>query len=139
MVTDGVLAENDTQLQNLWSLRESIPESAAKLGKVYKYDLSLPVGEMYTVVEEVRKRFADLGLDKDGPVKGAFGFGHFGDGRFPFLRDVAFELTSSQGTSTSTSSRSDGIQRSKKPSSRGSTSGSRPRTAASAPSTASAS
>jgi hypothetical protein len=34
--------------------------------RVYKYDLSMPVKDMYSLVEEARERFAEKGLDKDG-------------------------------------------------------------------------
>lgn len=85
-VTDGVLADNETQLQSLWALREGIAEAAGKAGKVYKYDLSIPVSEMYDVVIAMRKRFEDLGLFENGSVKDVVGYGHLGDGQF----DVAF-------------------------------------------------
>lgn len=68
---------------SLWSLRESIPEAAGKLGKTYKYDLSLPVAEMYKLVEETRERFRSkgmLGEGGDGTVREVVGFGHIGDG-----------------------------------------------------------
>jgi len=55
-------------------LRETIPESLGKSGKVYKYDISLPVSEMYTIVEEMKKKFAN---HKDTTV---VGYGHLGDG-----------------------------------------------------------
>ena len=35
-IEDGVLAQDETQLNKLWNLRESIPEAAGKAGKVYK-------------------------------------------------------------------------------------------------------
>lgn len=42
-------------------------------GPVYKYDLSLPVGKMYELVEETRARVAGLTCR-------VFGYGHLGDG-----------------------------------------------------------
>ena len=42
-------------------------------GPVYKYDLSIPVAEMYALVEETRQRMAHL------PVE-VVGYGHLGDG-----------------------------------------------------------
>ena len=42
-------------------------------GPVYKYDLSIPVAEMYSLVEETRRRMAGL------PVE-VVGYGHLGDG-----------------------------------------------------------
>lgn len=81
-ISDGTLAQDETQVQSLWSLRESLPEAAGKLGRVYKYDLSMPVKDMYSLVEEARERFAEKGLDKDGSIKTTVGYGHIGDGEF---------------------------------------------------------
>jgi len=80
IIADGVLAQDETQLQSLWSLRESLPEAAGKLGKTYKYDLSMPVSKMYSLVEETRERIASAGLDQNGKVKLTVGYGHIGDG-----------------------------------------------------------
>jgi FAD/FMN-containing dehydrogenase len=84
-VLDGVVAQDATQFANLWSLREFIPEACSKTGAAYKYDLSIPVGEMYSVVEEMREHLRAKGLLKgDGavgdPIRGVAGFGHMGDG-----------------------------------------------------------
>ncbi|UZJ52287.1 hypothetical protein CBS101457_001607 [Exobasidium rhododendri] len=80
-IVDGVLAQDETQLQSLWSLRESIPEAAGKLGKTYKYDVSMPVDKMNELVEDVRKRFQEKGLlGKDKKVLEIVGYGHIGDG-----------------------------------------------------------
>lgn len=40
---------------------------------MYKYDLSMPVAEMYSLVEETRERMSGL------PVE-VVGYGHLGDG-----------------------------------------------------------
>ncbi|GAA5922416.1 FAD-binding oxidoreductase [Sporobolomyces koalae] len=76
-IADGVLAQDETQVQSLWSLRESLPEAAGKLGRVYKYDLSMPVKDMYSLVEEARERFTSMGIDE---IKTTVGYGHIGDG-----------------------------------------------------------
>ena len=47
---------------------------AAFAGPVYKYDLSLPVGELYTIVEQTRNR---LKSHKEATV---VAYGHLGDG-----------------------------------------------------------
>ncbi|KAI5477226.1 D-lactate dehydrogenase 2, mitochondrial precursor [Pseudohyphozyma bogoriensis] len=80
IISDGVLAQDETQFASLWSLRESLPEAAGKSGKVYKYDLSMPVKDMYSLVEEARERFDAAGLFKDGRIKETVGYGHIGDG-----------------------------------------------------------
>ncbi|GAA5820102.1 hypothetical protein JCM3770_003353 [Rhodotorula araucariae] len=79
-ITDGTLAQDETQVLGLWSLRESLPEAAGKLGKVYKYDLSVKVAKMYELVEEARARFQEKGLLEDGSIKTVVGYGHIGDG-----------------------------------------------------------
>jgi len=48
-VADGVLAQDEKQKQNLWRLREGVAESLSKHGYTYKYDVSVPCKEMYTV------------------------------------------------------------------------------------------
>ncbi|WWC65521.1 uncharacterized protein I303_108139 [Kwoniella dejecticola CBS 10117] len=85
MVLDGVLAQDSTQFQSLWSLRELVPESAGKAGSVYKYDVSVPVGKMYGLVEKMRAKLREGGIlegdgQKDGPIRAVAGYGHMGDG-----------------------------------------------------------
>ncbi|KAI9334984.1 hypothetical protein BDR26DRAFT_549932 [Obelidium mucronatum] len=88
IATDGVLSESETQRAQLWSFRESIPEACAKDGKGgnLKYDISVPVEQIYDIVPEMRKRLEEKGLydsvesagtTREGRV---VGFGHFGDG-----------------------------------------------------------
>jgi FAD/FMN-containing dehydrogenase len=82
LVSDGVLAQDQTQFQSLWSLRELIPESAGKSGSVYKYDVSVPVGKMYSLVEKMRTRLREQGIfgEEGSPVRAIAGYGHMGDG-----------------------------------------------------------
>ncbi|KAN0061071.1 D-lactate ferricytochrome c oxidoreductase [Thecaphora frezii] len=81
VISDGVLAQDETQLQSLWALRESIPEAAGKMGKVFKYDLSMPVGKMYDLVLDMRKRIDEHGaLGAGKAVEAVCGYGHIGDG-----------------------------------------------------------
>eukprot|EP01104_Vermistella_antarctica_P015815 TRINITY_DN5266_c0_g1_i1.p1 TRINITY_DN5266_c0_g1~~TRINITY_DN5266_c0_g1_i1.p1 ORF type:complete len:509 (+),score=91.10 TRINITY_DN5266_c0_g1_i1:61-1587(+) len=70
-VTDGVVAQDETQIRSLWTLRECLAEALAKAGAVYKYDLSIPVREMYDLVEEMRARIGTTG--------NVVGYGHLGD------------------------------------------------------------
>ena len=80
IVVDGVLAQDDTQINQLWNLRESIPEACGKTGKTYKYDLSIPVSKMYDIITDVRQRFEEKGLSgADSGVKLTVGYGHVGD------------------------------------------------------------
>lgn len=83
-VSDGVLAQDETQIKSLWSLRESVPESLGHHGKVYKYDISIPIDKMYDLVLALRARFAEHGMlstsEHVAPVKAVCGYGHIGDG-----------------------------------------------------------
>ncbi|MCJ1363970.1 hypothetical protein MMC16_003079 [Acarospora aff. strigata] len=82
IVSDGVLAQDETQIQSLWSWREGIPECLGHWGGVYKYDVSIPLPELYQLVEETRERLSSAGLmgaDEKHPVVDVVGYGHMGD------------------------------------------------------------
>jgi FAD/FMN-containing dehydrogenase len=120
LVTNGVLAQDTTQLQSLWAVRETIGESAGKAGAVYKYDVSVPVGKMYDVVEKVRTRLGEagllgsdwqgrLGVYQGGRVLAAMGYGHMGDGQWSSAE--TYGSTNGQGISISTLSLIDTMMR----------------------------
>lgn len=73
LVQDGVLAQDEAQAHALWTLREGVGPACSSLGLVYKYDISIPIDQMYDIVEETRKR---LSGHKDVLV---VGYGHLGD------------------------------------------------------------
>ncbi|KAK8056510.1 hypothetical protein PG993_001737 [Apiospora rasikravindrae] len=82
IITDGVLAQDETQLRSLWSQREGIPECLGHWGGVYKYDLSIPLADLYKLVEDVREKIDAAGLRGDSdefPVVDVVGYGHMGD------------------------------------------------------------
>ncbi|KAI9828441.1 MAG: hypothetical protein M1832_002869 [Thelocarpon impressellum] len=84
LVADGVLAQDETQARTLWSWREGIPEVLGHWGGVYKYDLSIPLPALYTLVEDARARLSSHGLlatpeKPEAPVVGVAGYGHIGD------------------------------------------------------------
>ncbi|CAO2647217.1 Nn.00g081390.m01.CDS01 [Neocucurbitaria sp. VM-36] len=82
IVQDGVLAQDQTQVQELWSWREGITEVLGHEGGVYKYDLSIPIAELYDLVNETRDRLTKAGLvgnDSSHPVVDVVGYGHMGD------------------------------------------------------------
>jgi (R)-2-hydroxyglutarate---pyruvate transhydrogenase len=82
IVQDGVIAQDVSQMQNLWSFREGIPEAASKAGAVYKYDISLPVPVLYNMVEDIRKRLEESGsFGQDKAITNVVGYGHIGDGQ----------------------------------------------------------
>ncbi|TVY84517.1 putative mitochondrial D-lactate dehydrogenase [Lachnellula suecica] len=82
IVLDGVLAQDETQVRSLWGWREGITECLGHWGAVYKYDLSIPIAELYTLVEETRVKMNEAGLIGDTdehPVVEVVGYGHMGD------------------------------------------------------------
>ena len=82
IVSDGTLAQDETQIKTLWAWREGIAESLGHFGGVYKYDLSIPIKELYSLVEETRERLTAAGLVGDSeshPGVGVVGYGHMGD------------------------------------------------------------
>ncbi|KAI5281168.1 hypothetical protein KEM54_003389, partial [Ascosphaera aggregata] len=93
LVADGVVAQDEKQAQTLWRWREGITEALSHLGGTYKYDVSIPLDELYQLVEDTRKRCIEAGMlrDTDGgrgnedkdkayPVLDVVGYGHMGDG-----------------------------------------------------------
>mmetsp|Transcript_16768 Transcript_16768/g.48601 ORF Transcript_16768/g.48601 Transcript_16768/m.48601 type:complete len:502 (+) Transcript_16768:20-1525(+) len=72
-VTDGTLAADTVQMQGIWRIREGITEALSKAGAVYKYDISLPLPQLYDLVEDTRTRL-------DGEEATVVGYGHIGDG-----------------------------------------------------------
>ncbi|KAK8918747.1 hypothetical protein KSP39_PZI021902 [Platanthera zijinensis] len=72
LISDGVIAQDLNQASSFWQIREGVSEATGKAGAVYKYDLSLPVEMLYSVVEEIRTRL--------GNAAKVLGFGHLGDG-----------------------------------------------------------
>lgn len=84
LVLDGTVSSNESEAKNLWSWREMIPESSAAGGGVYKYDVSLPLKDLYSLVDAVNEKLEAAGLssitDESKPVISAIGYGHVGDG-----------------------------------------------------------
>lgn len=82
IVADGVLAQDETQFQSIWRWREGITEALSHLGGTYKYDVSIPLPELYQLVEDCRERLTKMGFvgdDDSFPVRAVVGYGHMGD------------------------------------------------------------
>lgn len=82
IVADGVLAQDETQIQSLWRWREGITEALSHLGGTYKYDVSIPLPELYQLVDDCKARLTERGFvgdDDSFPVRAVVGYGHMGD------------------------------------------------------------
>eukprot|EP01137_Pigoraptor_chileana_P033148 Opistho-2@23625 len=72
-VETGVVAQGEAQAKSIWALRERIAEATKKEGVVYKYDLSIPVPRLYSLIEDLREHLG-------ARVRSVVGYGHLGDG-----------------------------------------------------------
>eukprot|EP00359_Climacostomum_virens_P002183 CAMPEP_0204901278 /NCGR_PEP_ID=MMETSP1397-20131031/2988_1 /ASSEMBLY_ACC=CAM_ASM_000891 /TAXON_ID=49980 /ORGANISM="Climacostomum Climacostomum virens, Strain Stock W-24" /LENGTH=406 /DNA_ID=CAMNT_0052069613 /DNA_START=245 /DNA_END=1465 /DNA_ORIENTATION=+ len=71
LADDGVVAQDLTQFNDIWLLRESCAGAAASAGYCFKYDISLPMTHYYEIVKEVDRRLGNLAVTT--------GYGHIGD------------------------------------------------------------
>jgi FAD/FMN-containing dehydrogenase len=78
-VSDAVVAENLSQAQTLWQVRESIPLAQAQEGLNIKHDISVPVSAMAAFVAST-----DALLAKIIPGVRLVNFGHLGDGNLHY-------------------------------------------------------
>lgn len=78
-VTDAVVAENLTQAQQLWHIRESIPLAQSEEGLNIKHDISLPVSAIPEFVQAT-----DALLEAAIPGVRLVNFGHLGDGNLHY-------------------------------------------------------
>lgn len=82
VVSDGVVAQDETQLKSLWGWREGISEASGAFGGVYKYDVSIPLKSLYRLVEDIKAKVQAAGLmgeTDEYPVVDVVGYGHMGD------------------------------------------------------------
>eukprot|EP01129_Flabellula_baltica_P004848 TRINITY_DN1720_c0_g1_i2.p1 TRINITY_DN1720_c0_g1~~TRINITY_DN1720_c0_g1_i2.p1 ORF type:complete len:507 (-),score=130.45 TRINITY_DN1720_c0_g1_i2:899-2419(-) len=74
LIQDGTVGQDKTQNNTIWKYREFVPEAVAKMGRVYVYDISLPLDHMYEIVRVIADRM------KQFPEVEVSGYGHMGDG-----------------------------------------------------------
>jgi FAD/FMN-containing dehydrogenase len=77
-ITDGVIAESGQQREQLWRLRESIPESEKHEGGSVKHDVSVTIDRIPEYLAEAPKRLADI-ADCRYSI-----YGHIGDGNLHY-------------------------------------------------------
>ncbi len=78
-VSDAVVAENLSQAQGLWHIRESITLAQAAEGLNIKHDISIPVSLIPAFVDET-----DALLAREFPGVRMVDFGHLGDGNLHY-------------------------------------------------------
>jgi FAD/FMN-containing dehydrogenase len=80
LINTGILSQTPAQFSSLWALREGIPEASSKEGKVYKYDISVPVSTFKEIVDKTEDHLRFKGLYENNSIKKVIGYGHVGDG-----------------------------------------------------------
>ncbi|PVA05767.1 FAD-binding oxidoreductase [Thalassorhabdomicrobium marinisediminis] len=78
LVSDGVIAQSQQQAQDLWAIRELIPEANRKIGSISSHDISLPIS---AIPDFIAKAPCEIG--KIGPFR-INCFGHLGDGNLHY-------------------------------------------------------
>ena len=80
LVEDGVLAQDLTQVEALWTVRESCNPTVASHGYTFKYDVSLPMADFEGFANEMRERLESMCTTKVV----ATNWGHIMDGNLHF-------------------------------------------------------
>ncbi|MBE0412909.1 FAD-binding oxidoreductase [Yoonia sp.] len=78
LVTDGVIAQALGQRQELWDIRENIPEANRRIGSVSSHDISLPLSAVPDFIARAPGMLAGIG---DFRINC---FGHLGDGNLHY-------------------------------------------------------
>ena len=91
LARDAVIAQSEAQANDLWKLREHIPEAQKREGPNIKHDISVPVSHMAAFLTRAREV-----LDTALPGVRYVVFGHLGDG------NLHYNLSMPVGASSST-------------------------------------
>lgn len=78
LVSDGVIAQSETQRQAFWSIREQIPTANRLIGSISSHDISIPLSripEFIDRAEPIMRGIADIRINC---------FGHLGDGNLHY-------------------------------------------------------
>jgi FAD/FMN-containing dehydrogenase len=78
LALDAILAQNETQRAQFWTLRENIPTANRRIGAVSSHDISLPLSEIPAFIPAAQKALGDI-----APFR-VNCFGHLGDGNLHF-------------------------------------------------------
>ncbi|ORX46305.1 FAD-binding domain-containing protein [Hesseltinella vesiculosa] len=79
---DGVVAQDQKQIKDLWDVRDGLTGALGKEPAVYKYDISIPVANIWHCAQDMRHHLCMGGVfgEKDSPVTDVVAYGHIGDG-----------------------------------------------------------
>jgi FAD/FMN-containing dehydrogenase len=78
LVLDGVIAQSQQQANDLWAIRELIPEANRRIGSVSSHDISVPISCVPDFIERGPAIIAKIGQFRINC------FGHLGDGNLHY-------------------------------------------------------
>ncbi len=78
IVSDGIVAQSVAQRDALWAMREAIPQANKRVGSISSHDISVPISEIPSFIDQGGKALAKLGALRINC------FGHLGDGNLHF-------------------------------------------------------
>ena len=78
IVSDAVIARNETQRAELWAVREQIPEANRLIGSISSHDIAIPLSEIPEFIRRGANVVAGLGQFRVNC------FGHLGDGNLHY-------------------------------------------------------
>ncbi|MDX2484931.1 MAG: FAD-binding oxidoreductase [Pseudodonghicola sp.] len=78
LVSDGLIAQSQSQRAQFWSLREHIPAANRRIGAICSHDISVPISQIPDFIVQGRQVVAALGQFRINC------FGHLGDGNLHF-------------------------------------------------------
>ncbi len=87
LITDAVVAKNESEANDLWQIRHAISEAQKREGASLKHDVSVPVASVGRFIA-----VADAAVTKIVPDIRVVAFGHVGDG------NVHYNLSQPKGT-----------------------------------------
>ncbi|XP_034118664.1 uncharacterized protein LOC117577829 [Drosophila albomicans] len=71
-IRDGTVTGEPGKVQEIWKIREMVPLGLIEKSFCFKYDISLPLRDFYSIVDVMRDRCGDL-------ANVVCGYGHLGD------------------------------------------------------------
>ncbi|GGE11610.1 FAD/FMN-containing dehydrogenase [Gemmobacter megaterium] len=78
LVSDGLIAQSESQRADFWNLRENIPEANRLIGAISSHDVALPLSELPGFIDEAGQALAAMGPFRINC------FGHLGDGNLHY-------------------------------------------------------
>lgn len=78
LVSDGTIAQSETQRHQFWEVREQIPEANRRIGSISSHDISLPMSEIPDFIVKGAEVIARIGAFRINC------FGHLGDGNLHY-------------------------------------------------------